>query len=227
MPSRPISDETADAGQASRLHQRTPMLKKTKQVRAQKTRDALIRSAIDVVRKSGFENTRIQDISDHAGVTPGAILYHFRNLETLLMEAFRADFDDLLRAVVQPNALSQLSNDEIVRATMEMLEDRAFQARIGVLTEFLIGARKDTKRKRLVENVMTANRDQVVERFSSGFGFAIDGERLWGIIDIVISLLVAKQLNYPSARKSGKPLELAKPFIEQELLRILEETRSR
>ncbi len=203
------------------------MLKKTKQVRAQKTRDALVHSAIDVVRKSGFENTRIQDISDHAGVTPGAILYHFRNLETLLMEAFRADFDDLLKVVVQPDALSQLSNEEIVHAAMEMLGDKAFQARIGVLTEFLIGARKDTKRRRLVENVMRANRDQMIVRFNTGFGVTIDGERLWGIIDIVISLLVAKQLNYPSAGKSNDPLELAKPFIEQELLRLLEETRSR
>lgn len=201
------------------------MLKKTKQPRAEKTREALLRAAIDVVRKAGYENTRIQDVSDRVGVTPGAILYHFRNLETLLMEAFRVDFDELMHVVVRPESLKGVSAEEIVSMTLAMLDDKTFRKRIGVLTEFLIAARNDTKRRKLVEDVMRENRQRLVVAFTQGIGDEIDGARLWQIIDVAISLLIADQLNYPSATTSDEAFKSARPFLEQELRRFLNETR--
>eukprot|EP00439_Symbiodinium_sp_Y106_P088333 s1_g869.t1 len=200
------------------------MLKKTKQVRAEKTRDGLIRAAIDVVRKAGYENARIQDISDRAGVTPGAILYHFRNLETLLMEAFRADFDELMH-IVEPDAPLDLSNEALVDLMAGIFEDKAFRVRIGVLTEFLIAARNDNKRRKLVEDVMRTNRERMIATSEKFVGREIDGERLWEIIDIAISLLIAEQLNYPNAAQSSKAFENALPFVKRELKRFLDENQ--
>ncbi len=198
------------------------MLKKTKQVRAEKTRDGLIRAAIDVVRKVGYENARIQDISDRAGVTPGAILYHFRNLETLLMEAFRADFDELMH-IVEPEAPLDLPNEALVDLMVGIFEDKAFRVRIGVLTEFLIAARNDNKRRKLVEDVMRTNRERMIATSEKFVGREIDGERLWEIIDIAISLLIAEQLNYPNTTQSNKAFENTIPFVKRELKRFLDE----
>ncbi|MBV1934839.1 MAG: TetR family transcriptional regulator [Parvibaculaceae bacterium] len=201
------------------------MLKKTKQVRAEKTRDGLLRAAIDVVGKVGYENARIQDISDSAGVTPGAILYHFRNLETLLMEAFRADFEGLMQVAIKPDFLASLAASEIVDRTFTMLDDKDFRTRIGVLAEFLIAGRNDSKRQKLVEEVMCANRDRMVVTFAKGLGRDIDGDRLWQIIDIAVSLLIVDQLNYPNSAKSECAYQNTKPFIERELTHFLEGSR--
>lgn len=201
------------------------MLKKTKQARAEKTRDGLLRAAINVVGKFGYENARIQDISDSAGVTPGAILYHFRNLETLLMEAFRADFEGLMHIAIKPNILAGLTASEIVDRSFNMLDDKDFRTRIGVLAEFLIAGRNDPKRQKLVEEVMCLNRDRMVVTFANGLGRSINGDRLWQIIDIAISLLIVDHLNYPNSTKSGRAYQNTKPFIERELTRFLEDSK--
>ena len=52
------------------------------------TRTRIIRAAMAAVRRYGLEGVRIQNVSEFAGITPGAIYRHFESKEQLLTECF-------------------------------------------------------------------------------------------------------------------------------------------
>jgi TetR/AcrR family transcriptional regulator, repressor of the mexAB-oprM multidrug resistance operon len=58
-------------------------LKRTK-VEAEVTKKTLIEKAFKELVKNGFENTGLETVSGKAGVTRGAVYWHFRNKEHLL-----------------------------------------------------------------------------------------------------------------------------------------------
>jgi TetR/AcrR family transcriptional repressor of nem operon len=53
------------------------------QPRATITRDKLIRTASELIRRKGFIATRIDDVCEIAGVTKGAFFHHFKTKEDL------------------------------------------------------------------------------------------------------------------------------------------------
>jgi len=66
-------------------------------------RDLILRATVTVVRDRGFAGTRVSDIAEAAGTSPGLILYHFGSLNgaldaalTLLEDEFH---DDLARGL--------------------------------------------------------------------------------------------------------------------------------
>lgn len=68
-------------------------------------RDLILRATVTVVRDRGFAGTRVSDIAEAAGTSPGLILYHFGSLNgaldaalTLLEDEFH---DDLARDLQQ------------------------------------------------------------------------------------------------------------------------------
>ncbi|WP_371480502.1 ScbR family autoregulator-binding transcription factor [Kitasatospora sp. NBC_00315] len=54
-----------------------------KQERAERTRAALIQAAAEVFGEFGFSGASVMKIADRAGVTLGAVYFHFRNKEEL------------------------------------------------------------------------------------------------------------------------------------------------
>lgn len=52
------------------------------------TRTRIIHAAMAAVRRYGLEGVRIQNVSEFAGITPGAIYRHFESKEQLLVECF-------------------------------------------------------------------------------------------------------------------------------------------
>lgn len=72
-------------------------------------RERILRATVDVVRERGFAGTRVADIADAAGTSPGLVLYHFGSLDgaleaalTLLEDNFYDDLDRDLREQVGP-----------------------------------------------------------------------------------------------------------------------------
>jgi AcrR family transcriptional regulator len=51
------------------------------------TRERLVRAAIEVFLEKGYGGTRVQDIAQRAGYTPGALYVHFPSRSALLGEA--------------------------------------------------------------------------------------------------------------------------------------------
>lgn len=85
-----------------------------KQERAVRTRQLLIRSAAEAFERHGFIRARLADISSSAGVTTGALHFHFANKEALAstVEATAAVIlRHAARSVQQPgaNALQRLT----------------------------------------------------------------------------------------------------------------------
>ncbi|GAA2273426.1 MULTISPECIES: ScbR family autoregulator-binding transcription factor [Kitasatospora] len=61
-----------------------------KQERAERTRAALIRAAAEVFGELGFQGASVVKIADRAGVTLGAMYFHFRNKDDLAREIVSA-----------------------------------------------------------------------------------------------------------------------------------------
>ena len=49
----------------------------------------ILRAAADVICERGFDDTRVAQVAKRAGVSGGTIIYHFRTLDQLLVEALR------------------------------------------------------------------------------------------------------------------------------------------
>jgi AcrR family transcriptional regulator len=57
-------------------------------------REALVRSAIEVIAEKGLSGTRVADIGERAGISPGHVLYYFDGKSDIFMRALRTIEDD-------------------------------------------------------------------------------------------------------------------------------------
>ena len=64
---------------------------------AEQTREALLRAALKLFHEKGFAATRLQDIAETAGVTRGAVYWHFKNK----LDIFEALFDETMQALME------------------------------------------------------------------------------------------------------------------------------
>src|ERR1043166_1661890 len=64
------------------------------------SRTQLVRAAIDCFARLGYQGTTIDRIARDAGVTKGAVYYHFRDKEQLLFEAVRDRIDGFEQQVL-------------------------------------------------------------------------------------------------------------------------------
>jgi len=60
-------------------------------------RDALVRAAIDVIAERGLGGTRVSDIAERAGISPGHVLYYFDGKADIFTRALRTVEEDLRR----------------------------------------------------------------------------------------------------------------------------------
>lgn len=58
-------------------------------------RDALVRAAIEVIAEKGLSGTRVADIGDRSGISPGHVLYYFDGKSDIFMRALRTIEDEL------------------------------------------------------------------------------------------------------------------------------------
>lgn len=69
-------------------------MKKTK-ADAQKTRNALLASALEIFFKRGVSRASLQEIAINAGLTRGALYWHFKNKEDLFDALFQQMFNQI------------------------------------------------------------------------------------------------------------------------------------
>ncbi|MFC1410921.1 ScbR family autoregulator-binding transcription factor [Streptacidiphilus sp. N1-12] len=81
-----------------------------RQERAVRTREQILFAAAELFAQAGFQKTSIKDVADRAGVTKGAIFFHYPTKEilaTAVVEAHYSRWPDLL-ARAQAQGLSPL-----------------------------------------------------------------------------------------------------------------------
>ncbi|MHB1083238.1 MAG: TetR family transcriptional regulator [Thiobacillus sp.] len=113
------------------------MVKKTREA-ARATRESLLAAALQVFRERGVTHTRLVDVAERAGVTRGAIYWHFRDktelfqavcergtlpVEALLSELSQSTQLDPLAVVRQLAlmALTQLAQDPDTQAIFDVI----------------------------------------------------------------------------------------------------------
>ncbi|THA70025.1 TetR family transcriptional regulator [Streptomyces sp. A0958] len=87
-----------------------------RQQRAVRTREALIRSAAEIVAREGFAVTSLTGISTRAGVSNGALHFHFVS-KVALVEAVEAAALERLRAVLEAPAGARSRLQHLVDVT--------------------------------------------------------------------------------------------------------------
>jgi TetR/AcrR family acrAB operon transcriptional repressor len=129
------------------------MVKKTREA-ALATRDSLLTAALQVFRERGVTHTRLVDVAERAGVTRGAIYWHFKDkaelfqavcargtlpVEALLAEASQTAQRDPLATVRQLAlmALTQLAQHADTQAMFDVIFHKCeFTAELaGVVTK--------------------------------------------------------------------------------------------
>lgn len=78
-------------------------------------RHQLLRVAIDAFARQGFQGTSIDRIARAAGVTKGALYYHFRDKEDLLLEAVKDRIGEFERHVLDAVAPSADAYEQLRR----------------------------------------------------------------------------------------------------------------
>ncbi|MFC9463684.1 TetR/AcrR family transcriptional regulator [Streptomyces sp. ARC32] len=113
-----------------------------KQERAVRTYGQLLQAAADLFAKTGFVNVTLADIAEHAGVTKGALYFHFMNKEAIavaVMDEYyvrlAAVADDVGQASLSPlDAAAEL----IMRTTAVLRRDTVFQSAVRLQKELFL-----------------------------------------------------------------------------------------
>jgi len=110
-------------------------MKRTKE-EAEITRQQILKAALRVFSSKGYSDTRLEDVAREAGVTRGAIYWHFDNKEDLYLQFTEQLFEKYQRQVHQSLAidgspLTKIRN--LLRDLFIMLEeDEEFRANYTV-----------------------------------------------------------------------------------------------
>ena len=181
------------------------------------TRKALLQVARELFTERGYANTATQEIVERAGVTRGALYYHFRDKTDI----FRAVFEDIsLNVVTQVASAVQSAQgeqgdlwDRLVRAaTVAYLDaclDPAVQRIVLIDAVSILGLKE--KYALDEKHVMGSARDAFQELINAGL---IAPQPLKPLIHLVVSagrdasLYIACADDMPTARKEmGASLE--------------------
>lgn len=132
-----------------------------RQDRAERTRNAILDAAAEVFDARGFAGASLSDILTRAGVTKGAMYFHFASKEELASAIIEEQWNfeapsagsvsnalqgliDLSHAFgngLATNIRVRASNRMISEATFDSPPSRAYQRWLGIIEEFLTAAR--------------------------------------------------------------------------------------
>ncbi|MFF4911081.1 ScbR family autoregulator-binding transcription factor [Streptomyces sp. NPDC001260] len=171
-----------------------------KQERAARTRQALVRAAAEVFAQDGFVMASLSSISKKAGVSNGALHFHFESkqalaravedeaaavVRTIAGPARTGGPDPLQRLIDATHALmGRLDQDVVVRAGFELgtgspRRDNALDLR-GQWQTWVVGVLKDAEREGvLAEGVSAADASVAVVAATVGFEQLGAEDRTW------------------------------------------------
>ncbi|MBN1351408.1 TetR family transcriptional regulator [candidate division KSB1 bacterium] len=99
---------------------------------AELTRKQLLEAALKVFSEKGYAITRLSDIAEAAGVTRGAIYWHFGNKKELLIELMKGQVDpffEILSQVLNEDLSPLKKIEKTIRVLLEKFEkDKTFLA---------------------------------------------------------------------------------------------------
>jgi AcrR family transcriptional regulator len=116
-----------------------------------RTRQRLLDAALELTRRDGFENTTLQSIAQHAGMTTGAIYGNFRNRDELFMALAERQWT-AIRPVFRPGCGFAEMMDAVADAVIAAIPERR-EAAVGALTFRAYALRHEEVRARFRDAV--------------------------------------------------------------------------
>lgn len=118
------------------------MVRKTKE-EAQETRQNILNAALDVFYKNGVRQSSLEDIAEAAGVTRGAVYWHFKNksdvFSALNLQLHKTFMDPLLESHAQASKADANPLQELSQHCVDMLHTIANDPfRQKTLTVFML-----------------------------------------------------------------------------------------
>ncbi|MFI2782050.1 ScbR family autoregulator-binding transcription factor [Streptomyces sp. ALB3] len=146
------SQPQASSQGCSTAHPPSVVCRTRKQERSVRTRRALVHSAAERFERHGYERTKLSEVSEGAGVTTGALHFHFRNKADLAGAVEQAAIRNLYRvarraqcqqtdALTELSALSyalahQLHQDVVSRAGFRLNYETSGRTRLSIHQEW-------------------------------------------------------------------------------------------
>src|SRR5437870_5020500 len=108
--------------------------RKPRAERPEPSREQLMAAAIDCFARLGYQGTTIDRIARDAGVTKGAVYYHFRDKEELLFEAVKDQVGGFERDVLRATTPTQ----DALTALRRVIDSCFFHATVSNHRRFII-----------------------------------------------------------------------------------------
>lgn len=179
------------------------------QARAERSRQAVIDETVRYVLQEGFAPPSMRQITERAGLTWGAVQYHFGDLNGILMAVVDKGFADLLQTLDDlPAQVAQIRSQDRPAFVVEAVW-RAFSSPTSMAAlEILIATRAArTASTNAHLTAMTARMTEIGEHLATGITPG-QASRLGNLIWSTIRGLVALQLTWPTPLDSTRNREM-------------------
>lgn len=187
--------------------------------KSEESRKQVLDAAVAMFAERGISSTSVQDIATAAGLSKGAVHYHFESKDELLQRALEQCRDTVERRVLAAFEEPNLPMDRVRRAIAEMWAvHRDDVAEVRVLAELAILARQNEPIREALAGALRTSRQQIIE---IGFSRLIEmGLRPRVPVDVAARLLLA-MIDGLALHHRIDPMSLED---EEELLRTIEAT---
>lgn len=145
-------------------------------IRSARTRERVLRAAIDCIYERGLQNTSTVDITERAGISRGAMLHHYPSREDLLCAAYEVLLEEevgKLREAAGGYTKSQLTVEEFIDQLWSRFSLRSF----SVTLDYLTAARTDPGLMKRVKQARKQYDEALAEIWSRFFADCGLGER--------------------------------------------------
>jgi AcrR family transcriptional regulator len=146
------------------LSERRKKPKRTAYKKSEESRRSVLDAAIVTLAKHGLSATSIQDIADAAGLSKGAVHYHFESKDELLQQVLLRCCETLEKRVRDAFDEPGAPMDRVKRAVYEMwVVRRDGVAEVLVLSELHMLSRQNGALKSALAMALKAAREQIIE----------------------------------------------------------------
>jgi len=93
-----------------------------RQIQKKKTRELILKIAKEMFIKNGFLNTATSQIAQKAGIAHGTIFLHFKNKESLIIEIFDQELEEI-SSTIQNLVFRAIDLEQLLKQYLELIQE--------------------------------------------------------------------------------------------------------
>jgi AcrR family transcriptional regulator len=169
----------------------------SKHQRGRAARNALMKAALAVFSRKGFEDTSIEEICLAAGYSKGGFYFHFRGKDDLLAQILEHDVDLARAGWLDALTVELWAGAARNRAVRERLDEREHARRRRFLDAALAGGQDPKSASRMLDLLLLLSAGLgVQQRFCP---YPVDGAQRF--VDSLLATLTAPATGMPERRR--------------------------